>query len=502
MKKLAMLSAAIFAAGVAGAQANTPSLDAGNVAVSIERILANPSYTITPSNAYVLPTAVAQGNTIRLTVSGALIRGGNIKMCDTQGNTNASVASATGAPTSSVVNLRVFNPGGVGGSGRTYYFKYGSCGNQASYIGYTNISSNLNPGDRVTLTVAAYGSAGQELPNTRATSDVAIIQRQFRGEIVRVTSRISLTNLRSFVAQPGNPPMTTASATIAGFRIIDTFPNNNNLNYLSVNTTVVPNSCNATINITGLTNVPQFIFTLRGNFDVFSTFAITSNSNTSIGIQSAINPANTTQTFSRAGNTPIICKGNYGTDINGLKLRLRNNLNTNITPRNITTQIDMRIGARTLPLVNETISHEIVMDGTYAYVPLVRHQQGVSTFIKFISNDPAVGQADIQVEVVDRTTGQFRLVPGVTYNGSTRATAGREFTISSAEIVARAQAAGINIDPVQGFPVRIFIPARQSNIHIYANSIILDNNGNSQFRRIPVKFHSNDIIGAANGILE
>lgn len=458
MKKT-LASMAILAGGLAVA-ANAGMLNAGNTTVSEEYIVAVNNTTQNLANAYQTTVPVAATAQLKLTLSAGKFAAGSgatIVLCDAGGSAVATGTVDAGAQTATLIVSTALAGGNV------YTIESGaSCGSPPNYIQYD--LTGLTNGTVVTLDIQS-----PQAPGAGANATVATIKRQFTATVDKTTAKIDLNNLTQFVG--GN------TSVLAKFRIVSDGTINNKLTVTS------GSACQGNLSA-GFSAV----FTVKGKLNEYSTITIYQSTTTSVVTYAitATDRTNNMATFGINLNTNgLVCENAPASDYNTIALKV-DGINQ-IQPDLKTTSIALKIGTQTtFQLTNpaDQPSHEIQLDATQLYIPLVgvNPTTGRETYIKLQASNFSSSVSSINVKF------QILASDGTTVAQLNKTlTPGTPLTVTGTELKNAATAAGKTVG--DSFAVKVLVTAPQENIFAYAN--IVDPSG---AKRVPVKVMNGAIV--------
>jgi hypothetical protein len=169
------------------------------------------------------------------------------------------------------------------------------------------------------------------------------------------------------------------------------------------------------------------------------------------------------------------------TAANQTQLQLTVNGTTALTPRSYKLAVDtttaVAIAAAPRNILAATTAWTWTLDASQYYIPLVGSNvaTGRETYIKLQSKNLLAGSNGVSIAILanDGTT-------AATWSGAI--TAGTPLTITGAQLLAAATAAGKTVDGMAGFAVIVTVNAPEADVFAYANMI--DAAG---AKRVPVK---------------
>ncbi len=471
MRYLKILFVSMVVIGLMTGSALAASLNAGNTTVASELVPAAGAPVPGGVNTAYQPTGpVAATTQIKVSLTNGTFAAGQIDLCDSWGNSYlagpvTTVAGATSVTMTLTVPLA---------SGTVYNFQPAACVAGPVALTNVNIAAGAVGGSVVTMTVDNALNPGD--PNIYATAPVTTLVDQFSIELTPVTSVIRFAGgMRDFagtITTSTNTFVLLSNETI-GTRVITGLPDN--VSCLSPMSggggkdfryTATPGTGN---NFSG---VATFTFSGAVTGVVIDNVIATGDASATGVVTGLVN----TRVCGSA--TPAATKALAG---NRNSLILTVDGTTVITPRTYNIKIDTVEGGEILAaartLFGPALGWTWRLDATQYYIPLIGSvPPGRETYIKLQSKSTAAGTNGVSVAIL-ASDGTIT----ATYSPGT-ITSGTPMTITGAQLVAAATAAGKTVDGAAGFAAIITVNAPEADLFVYANMI--DAAG---AKRIPVK---------------
>jgi hypothetical protein len=473
MKKYFKIAVLTFLAVglMSGSAFAAASLNAGNTTIASELVPAAGIAVPAPgvNNAYEPNGSVAASSQIKISLANGTFGAGFIDLCDNGGTAYlaAPVATVAGATSVTVTTNLALS------SGVVYNFQPAACAAGPHPLTNINIAAGAAGGSVVTMTVDNALNPGDT--NIFATATVITLVDQFSIVFTPVTSTITFASGMKLL---NGVPTSTVNFNILSNESIGT----------KVNTGLASNAvCGAMaagagkalaytvtpgtgFNFSGIAATTGFGYTIAGaGFTVLDSAIATADPSASGNAETA--------TFRVCGTGTTAVTRADPANLNQLILTVDGV--TVLTPRTYNIKIDTVTGAifaaspRTL--VPTTLGWNWVIDSSQYYIPLVGSSTGRETYIKLQSKNLVANANGVSVAILakDGTT-------VATY--TTTITPGTPTTITGAQLVAAATAAGKTVDGAAGFAVIVTVNAPENDVFAYANMI--DAAG---AKRVPVK---------------
>ncbi len=229
------------------------------------------------------------------------------------------------------------------------------------------------------------------------------------------------------------------------------------------------------------------VFTVKGRLNEYSQIIVYQGSSTAaktydIAPQDRTNSRATLNvTLGDTGGYGLVCEGASSSSYNTIALKVDGN--TQIQPDRKTTAIDLRIGSQTFNLIPDTPSHEIQLNATTLYIPLVGvNSTGTrDTYIKLQASNETLSSINVKFLILADDG-------SITAELNRTLTPGQPLTVSGTQLRQAAISAGKSISG-DSFAVKVLVTAPESDIFAYAN--IVDPTG---AKRVPVKVVDGNIV--------
>ncbi len=477
-KYFKVLLLAILAVGLmTGTSFAAASLNAGNTTVASELVPAAGLAIPTVNTGYQPAGAVAVSSQIVISLTnGTFTAGTNVAICDSAGLAAGTYGTAVvpAAPNNTSVTITTTK---LLASGTVYHFEPAVvCGAVLAPLNNVNIAAGAVGGAVVNMTVDNALNPGDT--NILATATIITLVNQFSIEPTPVKGTITFAS---------------------GMKLLNGVPTStNNFNILSnetIATKVATGLASTTVcGIMAAGAGKAFMYTVTpGTGFNFSGIAPTTGFSYTIagaGL-TVIDNAIATADASASGNvetaTFMVCGAGTAAAtkallMNSNQLILTVNGTTVLTPRTYSIKIDTVTGVITLAaprnLLATTTGWTWTLDSSQYYIPLIgtNPATGRETYIKLQSKNTAAGANGVSVAILasDGTV-------AATYNPGS-IVPGTPMTITGAQLVAAATAAGKSVDGAAGFAVIVTVNTPEADVFAYANMI--DAAG---AKRIPVK---------------
>jgi len=473
-----MVLALLMVGLVSGSAFAAATLNAGNSSAASELISPTVDYVV-PSipNAYQPNGSVAGSSVLRVSLTNGLFATGTLDIC------LGAVSQGTGAVAASGlyadITVGAGTPLGAGVGPYTLSATAGCAGAPAAGLVGVSLPAGSLAGTIMTMTVDNKNLPGDT--NVYATAPVLTVKDQFSLEFTPVTSVITFASGMKLLSTGGLAAVTTSKF---------------NFDILSDETIVnkVPTSNAATTCVPDAAGTGTFKFTATPgagyNFSGIAAatgFAYQINNAGGAVIDVAI-------TTAKAAATGNVIPGGVGLIICGSSATAATKLAaghnqfvlvvdgaTVLTPRTYTIGAATVTGAPMLAAARNLMATATgwswVIDSSQYYVPLVGSSAaaGRETYIKLQSKNVAAGANGVSIAILanDGTT-------VATWTGTI--TAGTPLTITGAQLVAAATAAGKVVDGAAGFAAIVTVNAPEADVFAYANMV--DAAG---AKRIPMK---------------
>jgi hypothetical protein len=347
------------------------------------------------------------------------------------------------------------------------------------------INANTVAGTNVTVEVSASSVAGA----TAAAVTSYTVSNQLSATLTPVTSTIDFgAAMKNFKVVAGTPG-STATMSKAGFLVLSNEGLNNKLTTGATSITCATSSLAADdiLNAAVSGTFTEVAKTTSG--------AVVRNAadGADIALATAVTATTTTATVAVPGDNIKICgTGASSADktTNTRYIGITVDGTSTLIPRTFTSALTFagtgtNIKKSMAVIPAGTLSHTWGLDASRYYIPLVGRSSDGSreTYIKLQSKSTAVGSNGVLVAILanDGTI-------AATYNPGT-ITSGVPMTITGAQLVDAATAAGKTVDGMAGFAVIVTVNAPEADVFAYAN--IVDPFG---AKRIPVKTVGGDIV--------
>jgi hypothetical protein len=460
--RILVLSMAVVGlmAGSAFAQA---ALNAGNTTLAAEKISPTVDYATGAINTgYQTGGPIAATTVIKVSITnGKFTPGpGIIGIYDPVTTTVMGVGTVPAAPNNTSANVTLVSPLASG----TVYQIDSPPG--AGVLNGVSVPAGSPAGTIVTLSLDSVTIPGD--PNVVASAPAITVKNQFSATLAPVTSKLDFAdNMETFVpAWFPNPPRTsTPWESQAALRFVS--------DETILDKIVVadgPGACDSslpgdTVNakITGNLTGIGFIEYEGYGLVITTTYPVT-----------AADRTNGFATLALPGVFDI-CKNNDVAPFDSaLELTAADIAGTSI-PTGVRTATITLVGAGAPGVVAGysralvaagTTSHDIQLDATQLYIPLVgSNPPDRETYIKLQSKSTIAGSNGVKVAIL-ASDGSVSTI----YDAGS-ITSGTPKTITGAELVAAAAAAGKTVDGVAGFAAIVTVNAPQADVFAYANMV-------------------------------
>jgi len=473
MVVIGLMSGSAFAAA---------SLNAGNTTLAAERISPTVDYLPAAVNTGYQPGGVVAASSIlRVSISGATFKMSQaFDICQNVGATGTSMGAGTTAATGtpSYVDITI-SAGNTLASGTAYWIQDDACAGLGTPLGSAGSGSIIIPGGTladtvVSLTVDNKLTPGD--PNVYATATAITVVNQFTATLSKVTSKLDFaTSMKTFVASaagtalPYTPTTTQSQAAIV-------ITSNQAVNDL----VTVGAGGGACARVLAAGDAVKFKIT----GDLTGISSIKYGTVPEIYTVTPANRTNGYATASVTGDKLLIC---YSTDATttakkALELTATGSTGTSSIVAGIRTAQITITGDSTgnIPVVYSrdlvaagTASHDIQLDATQYYIPLVKVGTGTETYIKVQSKATATGSNGVSVAILAGDGSS------VTYSAGT-ITSGTPLTITGTQLQTAVTAAGKTVG--DSFAAIVTVNSPNADVFGYANTC--DTTG---CKRIPVK---------------
>jgi len=486
-KYVKFLILAILAVGLmSGSAFAAASLNAGNTTIASELVPAAGIAVPAPgvNNAYQPAGAVAASSQLKISLTNGTFAAGNIALCDSAGaayGTVATVAAATSATITTTVALA---------SGTAYNLQPAAvCVAGPSPLTNVNIAAGAVGGAVVTMTVDNALSAGDT--NIYAMAPVITLVNQLSAAII--TPAVDVLDFGA------SPVMSKFKAGGSGATVTESRAKLVVLTDETIGTKIATGHTNtacaawpATAEALSFTATPGSGTTMGTGFH--ATTAFQAQEGALVAAKAILKAAILSTDASATGNaaltaglTALSCGAGSSATLKGTAANQINALltvtgTTALTARSyklaVGTTTSGAIVAAAREILAATTAWTWGMDASQYYIPLVGSvpTSGRETYIKLQSKNVQSGSNGVSVAILsnDGTT-------AATFTGTI--TAGTPLTITGAELVAAATAAGKVVDGLAGFAVIVTVNSPEADVFVYAN--ITEASGNT--KRIPVK---------------
>jgi len=472
---------------VSGSAFAAASLNGGNVTVASEMVSATVATALpgTAANtAYQPGGAVAVTSQIKVSLTGGSFdtKAANLyNICQAAGTAMGTTPAVAGGATSFTVTLT-----SPLASGTVYTIQSDGCVGFPVALGTAvRIDAGTLAGGTVVITADNALNPGD--PNIYATTTLATINDQFSATLVSAAADLidfgAVPSMTKFKAGGSG----TATTSVAKLAILsnETLGTKIGTNHAGVNTTCA--AFPATTEAISLTATPASGTMGTGfaaaNPYLANAFAVRAGAITSTETSVTANPTLTANLVASTCGAATPAATITGLAANYITQTLTVSGTTALTARSYKLAVGTRAGtgailAASRTLLAATTAWTWGLDASQYYIPLIGNNAaaGRETYIKLQSKSTLAGSNGVSVAILASDgTITATYAPGTI-------TAGVPMTITGAQLIAAATAAGKTVDGSAGFAVIVTVNAPENDVFAYAN--MLDATG---AKRIPVK---------------